>query len=197
MKGSIFIFCLVVFNGWSQTLSRQLYEHYFKGLYKYEPAMVRENNISSLEVFASEMLGDEVIYQGKKEWVDFRKDGRPIQQITWDVYHRDSIITDFSYDSLGNLVEFRQWIPKRSNMDPLRELEHAFFQYEVGYLIKVFSYSMKNGDNYSTLNYCDSLNYSADKQKVSILHGNANGTKVIFQKTPSLFILLMPNTEQN
>lgn len=146
--------------------------------------MIRENNINSLEVFASEKQGDEVTYQGKKEWVDFRKDGQPIQQITWDVYHRDSIITDYSYDSLGNLIEYFHWIPKRSRYEELKVLEQVFFQYEAGKLIKVLSYSMKNGDNYSTLNYCDSLSYSLDKQKVRILHGNANGTNVVYQKNP-------------
>jgi hypothetical protein len=184
MKTLFLICCLVSFSGIGQTLNRQLYTNYFKRLYTYEPSMIRENKIESLEVISTHKTGDSIISQEIKEKASFRKDGRPIQLITWDEYHRESMITNYSYDSLGNLVEYRCWVPKYSQHDENKELEQVFFHYEAERLTKVFSYSMKNGDNYSTLNYCDTLSYDPKQTKVSILRGNATGSKILFTSTP-------------
>lgn len=184
MKSTILLFCLVVFTGFGQTINRQLYERYFKQLYTYEPAMVRENNIDSLEVFYSKKWGDETWLQGKKESISFREDGRPIQRITWEIYDRDSVMEHYRYDSLGNLVEYRQWIPKGINEREDKVLRNQFYQYRDNLLINVFCYSMINGNNYLTLRFCDSLSYSADFQKITITHGGADGSEVIFNKIP-------------
>lgn len=178
------LFCLTAFAGFSQTTDRYLYEYYFKRLYTYEPAMMRENKIDSLEVVSFEKRGDEVTYRGRKEQISFRQDGRPIRQINRADYGKDSTVSDYSYDRLGNLVEFRRWIPKRISYQEDRVLERQFYQYESNQLVKVFSYAMVDGNNYLTLRFCDSLSYSPDLQKVTIIHGNADGSKVIFNKTP-------------
>lgn len=178
------LFCLTAFAGFSQTTDRYLYEYYFKQLYRYEPAMMRENKIDSLEVVSFQKRGDEETDQGRKEQLSFREDGRPIRQINRADYGKDSTVSDYSYDRLGNLVEFRRWIPKHISYQEDRVLERQFYQYENNQLVKVFSYAMVDGNNYLTLRFCDSLSYSQDLQKVTIMHGNADGSKVIFNKTP-------------
>ena len=157
-------------------LNRILYEQYFKSLYHYEPSIIRENNIAYLEVKSNRKIGDSLVFSRINQKASFREDGRPIHVVEWNEYPQDSMFKDYSYDSLGNLIEYRYWFPKEGiyGKKEIGEISHLIFHYTDNLLTKVFGYSNSNGSNNSTLYLYDTLSYNLIEQKVSIFHGNAN-----------------------
>ena len=170
-----------------KAVNRFIYETYFKRLYKYEPSIIQENKIETLTINAKRKTEGSPNSSKLKQKVLFRKDGRPKQMVEWYEHYPTPTITDYSYDSLGNLVEYRL---RTSPGHPTgtgklgREIEHLFFTYNKNQLTKTFSYSQRKGYDYLTLNYCDSLSFQLENKKVSIIRGNANDSKIIFKSKP-------------
>lgn len=202
---TIFLLTLIA-HGYSQTeikkpielnqpLNRFLYERYFRNLYKYEPYLIRENRIAYLEVRRTEKIGDSVIFSKVTEKVFFRKDGRPSQVITgWDDNYQDSACTDYSYDSLGNLVEYRQWYRNKYNKETEVVKEHLVFQYMNEQLTKVFRYSTSNGSGYLSLNFCDSLSYDLNEHRLSIVPCTPPWPVIVYGQKPQFNYTVDPNT---
>lgn len=185
MKILCFFSCLLIFSTFAQPLERQLYERYFKALYSYEPAIVRENNISELIVWRTEKW-ENSSSKKKKIVVQFRKDGRPVKASSREPFGGDTLVATYAYDSLGNLIEFKEWSPVRVSYaaDDIRR--HYFFRYNGRRLQQVFSYRMTGTYSHEAVLFCDSLVYSADGKTASIFHGSANGFKPPFGQFPPL-----------
>jgi hypothetical protein len=183
----------------TKPLDRILYERYFKRLYKYEPAVIRENNISYLEVVSKQKIGDSLISTGLNHKIEFRKDGRPIQMTEWFDYHRDSLISDFSYDSLGNLLECHIWKPTfnyRNGEMIKKDKSRNIFKYNNLSLYIVLNYDNNYSNRDLTLRSCDSLSYNIQNQKVSIFHGNSKRSIIIYKSNPTfIYPIHSDNTE--
>ncbi|MFT7612591.1 MAG: hypothetical protein ACI9J3_001554 [Parvicellaceae bacterium] len=194
------LFCCISYLGISKTNESEkqldkanpevqnfLYETYFKRLYKYEPSLIRENKIEILKITMNRNTPGVEDTSNLKQKVTFRKDGRPKQMVEWHEYYATPTIIDYSYDSLGNLVEYRHWTsvgyPSGTGKAD-REVERIFFNYHQNQLTNVFNYSQRNSNKYLTLNYCDSLSYQLENLKVTIIKGNGNHINIRYQSNP-------------
>lgn len=183
MKTTSLLFLLFITSvGFGQSLERQLYTRYFKPLFNYEPAVIRKQKIESLTVQGSEYRKDSLTFTAVKERVVFRKDGRPISQVIYTDFHRDSILYDYRYDSLGNLVEFKKWKPKNRWEKNDNVEQHFFFKYAQNRLEQVFSFYMNHDMNFELLQRCDSLKYESDEERITIYTGNEKGFKIGLSK---------------
>jgi len=161
----------------AKTVKQFLHETYFERLYTYEPVLMHRNFISSIKTTMSRYAKGADSTSKLKRQVTFRRDGRTKQLVEWYEYYQSPSITDFKYDGIGNLIEYRRWTsagyPNGFGKAD-KEVERIFFQYDKNRLSHVFSYSQRNGQEYLTLNYCDSLSYQLNNSKVSIIRGNGN-----------------------
>jgi hypothetical protein len=195
------LFCCISYLGISKTNESEkqldkanpevqnfLYETYFKRLYKYEPSLIRENKIEILKIKMNRNTPGVDSISKLKQKVTFRKDGRPKQMVEWHEYYATPTIIDYSYDSLGNLVEYRHWTsvgyPSGTGKAD-REVERIFFNYHQNQLTNVFNYAQRNDNKYLTLNYCDSLSYHLENSKVKIIKGNGNHVNTRYKSKPS------------
>lgn len=168
MKHLILLLCFVPALSFSQSLERQIYKHYFEYEFKYEPAFIRENKISTIVKREIETIGDSVIHNFILEKTSFRADGRPIKNEYWYDYNRSTIIKDFTYDSLNNLTEIRDWQPEVSRYEPLKERSRTAYSYDSTRLVKVFHYQP---GEHAVSGRCDSLAYSEKEKQVVIFSG--------------------------
>lgn len=168
MKHLILLLCLVPVLCFSQSLERQIYKHYFEYEFKHESAFVRENKISSIVKREIETIGDSVIHNFVLEKTSFRTDGRPIKNEYWYDHNRSIIIKDFTYDSLNNLTEIRDWKPEVSRYEPLKERSRMVCSYDSTRLVKVFYFQP---GEHAVSGRCDSLAYSENEKQVVIFSG--------------------------
>lgn len=178
MKCIFLLFLGFSLSTFSQSLERQLYTTYFKSLYLYEPAVIRKQKIESLTILSSEFRKDSMTFSALKEKAVFRKDGRPISHVVYTDFHRDSILYDYRYDSLGNLVEFKKWKPKNRWEKNDNVEQHFFFKYAQNRLEQVFSFYMNHDMQVEMMQRCDSLKYETDQEHVTIFTGNEKGFKI-------------------
>lgn len=164
----------------NKPLDRFLYETYFKQLFKYEPAMIRENHISHLKVISKQKIGDSLISSSVNHKILFRQDGRPMQMVEWSTYYHDSLITDYSYDSLNNLIECNVWSPSHKYaMNGKLIKSRSQFIYQGRKLFKVLNFYNPNGGNNLQLNRYDSLSSSLFESKITIFYGALAKANVI------------------
>lgn len=169
MKQLAILFCLISCGASAQTLKEQLLdkcEEYFT----YEPSFIRENKIASLTIYETELAEDSVVFHREKERYMFRKDGRPLYTCSWSDYHRDSVWTDFKYDSLENLIEMKRWKPS-GFYQKNKEIERVIWKYESARLTGIFRYSCAYTTDHLSLISCDSVIYSENGIPIEIWTG--------------------------
>jgi hypothetical protein len=172
MKQLMLIFCLIPLTSESQTPQEELlgkYEEYSV----YEPVFIRENKIASIIIYESETFGDSMMFNREKEVFHFRKDGRPLYTCSWTDSHRDSIWTDFKYDSLGNLIAMQRWKPGLYEKN--EETDRIIWKYNAAKLSGVFRYSRARTTDYLSLISCDSVIYSEKGVPVEVWTGGTEG----------------------
>lgn len=161
-------------------LNRFLYERYFKQLFKYEPALIRENKISHLEVVSRQKIGDSLISSTVNYKISFRKDGRPIQMVEKNDYYGDSLITDYTYDSLDNLIECNVWKPEYFyDTAPRLVKSRSCFIYRGRNLLKVISFYNPTDSYYLKLNRFDSISTSLFESKFTIYYGQLTNSNIV------------------
>ena len=174
MKQLSILLCLIAYAAPAQTLEEQPLgkcEEYFT----YEPSFIRENKIASLTIYETELTGDSVtLFPREKESNTFRKDGRPLHTCFWTDSHRDSVWTDFKYDSLGNLIEMNRWRPS-GLYQKNKETERVVWKYDGVKLTGVFRYNCARTASYLTLVSCDSVIYSEQGIPAEIWTGVTEG----------------------
>jgi hypothetical protein len=172
----------------NKTIDRFLYEMYFKHLYKYEPSVIRENKISNLVLKETKKIGDSIISSELKHKIEFRKNGRPKQMTEWFDYQKYALISDYSYDSLGNLIEYHIWSSTHNFRDDKKikkSKTRYFFEYENGLLNKVIHYENNFNNRQLTLRSCDSLSCKIEEKKITIFHGNSDKLTIEFTLKPT------------
>lgn len=188
MKLLVVLFPFIAFSCFAQSPERQVYLHYFKPLYAYEPALIRENAIQSLSIRISELRNNTVDFEGIKERIDFREDGRPTMHVVKDWSYGDSIYKVYTYDSIGKLIEYNSWSALTRKSEVNRNLGHNFFIYDGNRLKKAFYFNARyNGDDEAILIQCDSLIYNDKKQTITILTGFASDQKIALNGPPTTF----------
>lgn len=187
MKQLLVLFSLLTFTCHAQSLERQIYAYYFKQFFAYEPAMIRENAITSISVHESQIRDSKVVYQRVKERITFRDDGRPILHVSVDPGYGDSIYKAYTYDEKGNLTAYRNWSAASHKAKTHRDLAQTHFMYEGNRLIKVFySYSDSYSNN-TYLHHCDSLIYNDKNQTITVLQEYAIGKMIPYEKLSYAF----------
>lgn len=188
MKLLFVLFTIVPLSCFAQSPERQVYLHYFKPLFAYVPALIRENKVQSLSTHVSETRNNTVEFEGIKERIEFREDGRPTLYTAKDPSYGDSIYKVYTYDSIGNLIEYNSWSSSTRKSSANRNLGHHFFIYEGNRLKKAFYYNARyNGDNNLVLIQCDSLIYNDKKQTIVIRSGSAGDKIIPFNGSPTTF----------
>lgn len=132
MKHVIFFFCILSLKASAQTAQEQLLDTYVNGVFLYEPAFIAKNKIAAVSTYETRLREDSVLYSYELDRMLFRKDGKPVRTCSWIDFHRDSVWTDFTYDSLGNLVEMRRWknrINQKEEFERIYKLCEVYFQY--------------------------------------------------------------------
>ncbi len=175
----------------TKPLNRLLYENYFRQLYMYDPALIRENNISSLEINWSYKYKETLMSSRTIRKIFFRKDGRPIQAIELKNLngHEDSIVMNYSYDSLGNLTNYlatnyKGYYPHTRT---IKEKSFLEFYYTDNRLTKTYGQKTQPEVNgtYIYFNGYDTLNYDLNDKKVAIYRINSKGFDFLYTPKPN------------
>lgn len=171
----------------SQGLSRQLYKHYFERMFEYEPSLIRENNILKIIKHKTLLIGDSIVYNQVEDSTTFREDGRPVNRIYWYNNHRESILCNYTYDSLGNLTEVREWQSETGSTSQQERL-YIRFNYNSKQLKTIFRYRGNYRENYLMMESCDSLNYLKNKPQVEIYTGCISQNIIFSADIPPVFV---------
>ena len=139
MKLILALLWMIPALSFSQSLERQIYQHYFERIFRYEPSFIRENKISGIVTRKIEMIGDSVVYNEVEDSMTFRRDGRPIHEYIWSNAHQLCTVVGFFYDSLGNLLSYSPWLLCGENADIQGENAQEVFVYDSCKLIKHYS----------------------------------------------------------
>jgi hypothetical protein len=195
MKSILALLCLIPALSFSQSLERQIYQHYFERIFRYEPSFIRENKISGVVTRKIEMIGDSVVYNEIEDSMTFRRDGRPILQYTWSNTHQLCTMTGFFYDSLGNLLSYSPWLLCGKNADQGESAQEVFVydscklikHYSVGVPYKQYEVRSLSDEAMRETNLTfgkspealplivysgDSIVYDGKEKKVTILHAS-------------------------
>lgn len=193
MKHLIVLLFLFPALSFSQHLDRLLYQRYFERLFKYEPSLIREKNISSIVMREVETIGDTLVYNRTKDSIAFRKDGRPEQQRVWDPNYDYNYIMDFTYDSLDNLTLYNYWYLKTDGSGRITNATREVYVYDKKRLIKAYNYGPKTQEmivqsqiehfsNFRSshdwnpvpmvLNTADSICYNPNQKQATIIHAD-------------------------
>ena len=76
MKCIFLLFLGFGLTAFGQTIERQLYVRYFKSLYPYEPAVVREQQLEEVTEWRTDQWQHDTLTKRTK-FAQFRSDGRP------------------------------------------------------------------------------------------------------------------------
>jgi hypothetical protein len=172
MKCFCIIFLIVSSSVFGQSIERQLYVRYFKPLYPYEPAVVREQHMEELSEWRTDQWQHDTLIKRTK-FAQFRADGRPTFYALRQPYGGDSLIHTFQYDSLNNLVEYKMWSSHNVSHRGTKYNTHYVFSYTGNRLQKVQLYAYDESWSSERMVYSDTLTYSPDLKYVTINNGKS------------------------
>ena len=170
MKCFFILFLLVSSSVFGQSIERQLYVRYFKSLYPYEPAVVREQQMEEVSEWRTDQWQHDALTKRTK-FAQFRPDGRPTFYTLKQPYGGDSLIYTFQYDSLNNLVEYKLWSPHYVTYQGTKYFAHNVYRYDGNRLKTVQLYAYSESWSMERLIQTDSLVYANDEKSVTIHTG--------------------------
>lgn len=170
MKCFFILFLLVSSSVFGQSIERQLYVRYFKSLYPYEPAVVRQQQMEEVSEWRTDQWQHDTLTKRTK-FAQFRLDGRPTFYTLKQPYGGDSLIYTFQYDSLNNLVEYKLWSPHYVTYQGTKYFAHNVYRYEGNRLKTVQLYAYSESWSMERLIQTDSLVYANDMKSVTIHTG--------------------------
>ena len=170
MKCFFILFLLVSSSVFGQSIERQLYVRYFKSLYPYEPAVVREQQMEEVSEWRTDQWQHDTLTKRTK-FAQFRPDGRPTFYTLKQPYGGDSLIYTFQYDSLNNLVEYKLWSPHYVTYQGTKYFAHNVYRYDGNRLKTVQLYAYSESWSMEGLIQTDSLVYANDMKSVTIHTG--------------------------
>lgn len=170
MKCIFFLFLGFGLSAFGQSIERQLYVRYFKSLYPYEPAMVREQQMEEVSEWRTDQWQHDTLTKRIK-FAQFRSDGRPTFYSLKQPYGGDSLIYTFQYDSLHNLVEYKLWSPHNVTYQGPKYFAHNVYRYDGNRLKTVQLYAYSESWSMERLIQTDSLVYANDMKNVTIHTG--------------------------
>ncbi|MFY7990757.1 MAG: hypothetical protein ACOVO3_08480 [Fluviicola sp.] len=170
MKYFFILFLLVSSSVFGQSIERQLYTRYFKALFPYEPAMVREQKLEEITEWRTDQW-QHVTLTKRTKLALFRADGRPTFYAERQPFGGDSLISTYSYDSLNNLVEYKSWSSHNVSQQGTKYNTHYVFTYSGNRLQKVLLYAYDESWSSKRLVYAHTLTYSPDLKHVTINNG--------------------------
>ena len=170
MKYIFFLFLGFGLTTFGQSIERQLYVRYFKSLYPYEPAVVREQHLEVVSEWRTDQWQHDTLTKRTK-FAQFRPDGRPTFYTLKQPYGGDSLIYTFQYDSLNNLVEYKLWSPNNVTYKGPKYFAHNVFRYDGNRLKSVQLYKYNESWSMERLIQTDSLVYANDEKSVTIHTG--------------------------
>lgn len=170
MKCIFFLFLVFNCSAFGQSIDRQLYVRYFKSLYPYEPAVVREQQMEELSEWRIDQWQHDTLTKRTK-FAQFRPDGRPTFYTLKQPYGGDSLIYTFQYDSLNNLVEYKLWSSYNVSNRGIKYTAHYLFNYIGNRLQKVQLFAYDESWSSERMVYSDTLTYSVDLKYVTINNG--------------------------
>lgn len=170
MKCFFIHFLLVSSAVFGQSIERQLYVRYFKALYPYETAIVREQQMEEISEWQTHQWQLDTLTKRTK-FAQFLPDGRPTFYTLKQPYGGDSLIYTFQYDSLNNLVEYKLWSPHYVTYKGPKHFAHNIYRYDGNRLKTVQLYAYSESWSMERLIQTDSLVYANDEKSVTIYTG--------------------------
>lgn len=170
MKYTFFLFLGFGLSAFGQSIERQLYVRYFKSLYPYEPAVVRDQQMEEVSEWRTNQWQHDTLTKRTK-FAQFRSDGRPTLYTVKQPYGGDSLIFSFRYDSLNNLVEYKLWSPHYVTYHGTKYFAHNVYRYDGNRLKTVQMYAYNESWSMERLIQTDSLVYTNDEKSVTIHSG--------------------------
>jgi hypothetical protein len=167
MKYIFFLFLGFGLSAFGQSIERQLYVRYFKTLYPYEPAIVRDQQMEEISEWQTHRWQRDTLTKRTK-FAQFRPDGRPTFYTLKQPFGGDSLIFSFRYDSLNNLVEYKLWSPHYVTSKGQKYFAHNVYRYDGNRLKTVQLYAYSERWSMERLIQTDSLVYASDEKSVTI-----------------------------
>lgn len=197
MKTCFLILTLGISNSFfAQDLEEAVRHYYLDEHFRYDPNLIRQEQIASIDKTEFHYRYDSIYYQiynpvqqelaaaieeRFRQEPDsserglllerhlFREDGRPLRIEHMKTWRSDSMLIEFRYDSLNNLVQKTVWQPSKNPPYKMRENEVFQWEYQGKKLVGFYRYLTPNeSPDRLMLFTCDSVAYDTANASVTL-----------------------------